>query len=79
MGFSYVASGPLVRSSYHAAEAFIAAKINGGELPAPTANAYLDTRKASEADASHLHSAQTGSQLVPPSQLVRRRAESDVK
>lgn len=79
MGFSYVASGPLVRSSYHAAEAFIAAKINGGELPAPTANAYLDTRDASLAGASHLDTAQTGSQLVPPSQLVRRRAESDTK
>ena len=27
MGFQFVASGPLVRSSYHAAEAFVAAAI----------------------------------------------------
>jgi lipoic acid synthetase len=32
MGFQFVASGPLVRSSYHAAEAFVAAAI------APTAH-----------------------------------------
>jgi lipoic acid synthetase len=31
MGFSFVASGPLVRSSYHAAEAFVAAKLGSGE------------------------------------------------
>ena len=34
LGFSYVASGPLVRSSYHAAEAFMAAQIRG-ESPVP--------------------------------------------
>jgi len=27
MGFQFVASGPLVRSSYHAAEAFVAAAL----------------------------------------------------
>ena len=31
MGFAYVASGPLVRSSYHAAEAFVAANPSAGE------------------------------------------------
>lgn len=76
MGFAYVASGPLVRSSYHAAEAFIAAKINGGELPPNTAGAYLDTREHAPASAQ---SAQTGSQLLPPSQLIRRRVEHDAK
>ena len=30
MGFRYVASGPLVRSSYHAAEAFVAAELGAG-------------------------------------------------
>jgi lipoic acid synthetase len=29
MGFQFVASGPLVRSSYHAAEAFVAARMPG--------------------------------------------------
>ncbi len=32
LGFSYVASGPLVRSSYHAAEAFVLAS-GGGQAP----------------------------------------------
>lgn len=68
MGFSYVASGPLVRSSYHAAEAFIAAKINGGELPPPTPVGHAS-----------VETAQLGSQLVPPSQLIRRRVESSVE
>lgn len=68
MGFSYVASGPLVRSSYHAAEAFIAAKINGGELPPPTPVGHAS-----------VETAQVGSQLVPPSQLIRRRVESSVE
>ncbi len=32
MGFKYVASGPLVRSSYHAAEVFIRARLKPGEI-----------------------------------------------
>lgn len=42
LGFAHVASGPLVRSSYHAAEAFISARLrptdrdpDGSEIPAP--------------------------------------------
>jgi lipoyl synthase len=34
MGFQFVASGPLVRSSYHAAEAFVAAAVSPKGLPA---------------------------------------------
>lgn len=34
LGFAFVASGPLVRSSYHAAEAFVAAELGGGAPPA---------------------------------------------
>jgi lipoyl synthase len=40
MGFQFVASGPLVRSSYHAAEAFVAAAMSPGggtAAPAPAA------------------------------------------
>jgi lipoic acid synthetase len=33
MGFQFVASGPLVRSSYHAAEAFVAAAVSPGAAP----------------------------------------------
>jgi lipoic acid synthetase len=39
MGFSFVASGPLVRSSYRAAEVFLHSRLRpgaGGELPAPS-------------------------------------------
>src|SRR6185503_2123498 len=35
LGFAFVASGPLVRSSYHAAEGFVAAKLSPpGTVPA---------------------------------------------
>lgn len=35
LGFAFVASGPLVRSSYHAAEAFVAARLRPGAAPLP--------------------------------------------
>lgn len=59
MGFSYVASGPLVRSSYKAAEAFIR-----GILRPDDPKAVLEKR---------MEVAQThGSTLVPASSLVRK-------
>lgn len=69
LGFAYVASGPLVRSSYHAAEAFIAARINGGAAE----SAHLEGRPLTIQDEPRGETAQRGSQLLPPSQLVRRR------
>ncbi len=36
MGFEFVASGALVRSSYHAAEGFVAARLRQGQDPIPT-------------------------------------------
>lgn len=66
LGFSFVASGALVRSSYHAAEAFIAAELNGkverstGDVPPG------QTGGAAK-------SAHNGSQLLSPRQLVRRK------
>lgn len=71
MGFAYVASGPLVRSSYKAAEVFIRTVLRpgGGE----TADALLreqsgvdGARSASEVAAHHAAS------LLPASALVRR-------
>lgn len=35
IGFEFVASGALVRSSYHAAEGFVAARLKGGQSPIP--------------------------------------------
>lgn len=63
LGFSYVASGPLVRSSYHAAEAFIAARVGEGR-PSPAAE------RTSVAAASP--SPARGLDLLPASRLVRR-------
>jgi lipoic acid synthetase len=59
MGFSYVASGPLVRSSYKAAEAFVR-----GVLRPSDPAAVLAARRASAHDAA--------GGLVPASALVRR-------
>lgn len=38
LGFAFVASGPLVRSSYHAAEGFVAARLRPGSAPWPERN-----------------------------------------
>jgi lipoic acid synthetase len=46
MGFQFVASGPLVRSSYHAAEAFVAAAI--APVAAAAGAAPVSSRSASE-------------------------------
>ena len=68
MGFQFVASGPLVRSSYHAAEAFVAA------ARAPTRHAeaggvvpQVQHRPDVQPSASG-----TAVQLIPPTALVRR-------
>lgn len=59
MGFPFVASGPLVRSSYHAAEGFVAARRTGGKPERP--------------DRESLEKAETEvGQLLSPESLVRR-------
>jgi lipoic acid synthetase len=64
LGFAYVASGPLVRSSYHAAEAFIAARLGEGAL-APQMTPPVDRGSAApQAPALRLD--------VPLARLVRR-------
>jgi lipoic acid synthetase len=62
LGFAYVASGPLVRSSYHAAEAFLSTRL--GTVRADGANV---TALSTPRDRAH-----TG-QLISPSALVRTR------
>jgi lipoic acid synthetase len=61
LGFSFVASGPLVRSSYRAAEGFISAQI-GGAAPA-------------EARSAPSRPEATPERLLAPSSLVRRPIE----
>lgn len=63
MGFAFVASGPLVRSSYHAAEGFIAAQLRPTAKPKPTARDYAS-----------LHEDEPAQQLVSASRLVRKPA-----
>jgi lipoic acid synthetase len=42
MGFAFVASGPLVRSSYKAAEAFLGATLKAARSPVPSAQTVAD-------------------------------------
>jgi lipoic acid synthetase len=72
LGFSFVASGPLVRSSYHAAEAFMATRLgrSGSELPRER------NRRESPSPVSRGH---TEGPLIEPSSLVRRSAPNGAK
>jgi lipoic acid synthetase len=70
LGFAYVASGPLVRSSYHAAEAFMATRLGGASAErAPSAPAVNGSDGSSSLEASRTPS----EQLISPSSLVRAR------
>jgi lipoic acid synthetase len=70
MGFAYVAAGPLVRSSYKAAEVFVRSRLLG---EGADADAVLRERLA-EAHARSLGelAAQNAATLVPAASLVRR-------
>jgi lipoic acid synthetase len=70
LGFSYVASGPLVRSSYHAAEAFIAARVGEGREPRVASGAApLVSAPSTPLPAP---APARGLDLLPASRLVRR-------
>jgi lipoic acid synthetase len=82
MGFSFVASGALVRSSYHAAEAFMAARLAGPAEQAQVAATSREPRAAGAVGAGQVGEpswptpADSSSGLVPASRLLRRRASS---
>jgi lipoic acid synthetase len=70
LGFAFAASGPLVRSSYHAAEGFVAARRPGGaerprapSHPEPAGEAALDRTPTGE-----FHDGP----LISPRSLIRR-------
>jgi lipoic acid synthetase len=63
IGFAYVASGPLVRSSYKAAEAFIRGKLHPGD---PAGAEAQMARRLSQAHAA------AATPLFSPANLVRR-------
>ncbi|HEY8040122.1 MAG TPA: lipoyl synthase [Polyangiaceae bacterium] len=71
MGFAYVAAGPLVRSSYKAAEVFVRTVLRPGDPEA--ADALLRDRVAeAHARSTSELAARTASSLVPAQALVRR-------
>jgi len=71
MGFAYVASGPLVRSSYKAAEVFVRTVLRPGNPE--EADALLRERLATaQARSTSELAARTASSLVPARSLVRR-------
>src|SRR5262245_3707194 len=89
MGFSFVASAPLVRSSYKAAEVFVRSVLRPGDPTA--ANALLEERlaearrAAAAIDGSDVPrttselAARAAATLLPATSLVRRRAlEADL-
>lgn len=65
LGFAYVASGPLVRSSYHAAEGFIAARLGRPDTEKMT-------RPALPNESVHWEAAAPMEALVSPSALIRK-------
>ncbi len=69
MGFAFVASGPLVRSSYKAAEVFVRGVLHPGDPAA--ADALLRERLAT-AQAQGLGDLAAAASLVPAHALVRR-------
>jgi lipoic acid synthetase len=69
MGFAFVASGPLVRSSYKAAEVFVRSVLRPGDPDA--ADALLRERMADARTTSEV-AARSAASLVPASALVRR-------
>jgi lipoic acid synthetase len=80
MGFEFVASGPLVRSSYHAAEAFVATR---GHRPAADAGESMTQRGeprpgvqpsdvSTEQGRAASHPSLAPVQLIPAAGLVRR-------
>ncbi len=70
MGFAFIASGPLVRSSYHAAEGFVEARLRPASTPSDPA-ASPDGQSAAALfglpDAEH-----ASPRLIRPESLVRR-------
>ncbi len=74
LGFAYVASGPLVRSSYHAAEAFIAARLQPGAEAAhgtPGSQSALPDGAPASPSASPAPRLTSGTNLVPAQNLLR--------
>jgi len=81
-GFSFVASGPLVRSSYHAAEGFVQARLRPG-ANGIAQSAHAETHRvlsvaqlaSHPADPARPQSNEAG--LISPERLLRAKRSSD--
>jgi lipoic acid synthetase len=67
IGFAFVASGPLVRSSYHAAEGFVAARLRPGRDRGEGAE-----RATRSSERPALDGGPMLTDLISPASLVRR-------
>jgi lipoyl synthase len=77
LGFQFVASGPLVRSSYHAAEAFVAAAVASGARAGEGAEAPPTAARSEEYGLDHdrpgvQSRGVVAGQLLRPDALIRR-------
>ncbi len=82
LGFQFVASGPLVRSSYHAAEAFVAARAGAGGAASGGRALGVDADRpgaqpSDSADGVPVNGA-VREQLIEPRQLLRRHAPARI-
>ena len=75
IGFAFVASGPLVRSSYHAAEGFVQARLHPGQ-PGTRESRTLG-REVSDSEASGKEASGTAAagDLISPARLIRTKRE----
>ncbi len=77
MGFAYVASGPLVRSSYKAAEVFVRSVLRPGDPEGADAllRERLDHARAQSTASTSELAAREAAMLVPASALLHGRSE----
>lgn len=77
LGFAFVASGPLVRSSYHAAEGFVQARLRPGSAGANAAAhwANADAAPSLRGAEGAVFEERSASGLISPASLVRSRGQ----
>jgi lipoic acid synthetase len=72
MGFQFVASGPLVRSSYKAAEVFVRGILKPGDPEGATALLKERLAESEARTTSELAARSAAALLIPAGSLVRR-------
>jgi lipoic acid synthetase len=72
LGFRFVASGPLVRSSYHAAEAFVATAMSGGGHPPAGSTSRVGATARDGLTGAGGPQVNSGERLISATELLRR-------